>query len=262
MPVPLEKAGFFKGRMLRERHERFLKKSGIERADWMFSRVLVPRLVESLPFWKNRAVTATDPASSSGSSSSGFSSKAALRTTLKERLALVEPPAATESARRVAGRVLGLPELASARSVLVCLSFGTELGTEDLIERLRSSGRQVYLPRTDPRDRSLHLHAYPCSMKTLSFGLREPLPSAPELPPDSVSTTLDAALILGLAFDRKGYRLGHGGGYFDRFLRGRPFPAIGLAYDFQLVDQVPVESHDLPMALVVTDHGIYRSGRG
>jgi len=70
---------------------------------------------------------------------------------------------------------------------------------------------------------------------------------------EHIDSTLDAVLVLGMAFDRRGYRLGHGGGYFDRFLAGRPFPAIGLAYDFQVLDQIPVEHHDIAMSIVVTE---------
>jgi 5-formyltetrahydrofolate cyclo-ligase len=70
---------------------------------------------------------------------------------------------------------------------------------------------------------------------------------------DQIDNTLDAVLVLGMAFDRRGYRLGHGGGYFDRFLAGRPFPAIALAYDFQVLDRVPAEPHDIPMSVVVTE---------
>ena len=189
-------------------------------------------------------------------------SKAALRTELTARLAAQDPAVAKAAAARVAERILGLPELESAGCVLACLSFGTELETEDLVRRLLASGRQVYLPRTNPRRRSLHLHTYPCPLMTRSFGLREPRRGTPELPAGAVDATVDLALVLGLAFDRQCFRLGHGGGYFDRFLRGRPFPAIGLAYHFQLLDRLPMESHDVPMAAVVTDEGVHRPQAG
>ena len=73
-----------------------------------------------------------------------------------------------------------------------------------------------------------------------------------------MNEAVEAALVLGLGFDRRGYRLGHGSGYFDRFLAGRSFPAVGLAFEMQIVDEIPNECHDIPMSAVVTDCGIRR----
>jgi 5-formyltetrahydrofolate cyclo-ligase len=115
------------------------------------------------------------------------------------------------------------------------------------------------VPRAEPRDRQLHLHRYPCELVTLGFGLRQPRRDAPELSPAEVEGTIDAAVVLGLGFDRRGYRLGYGSGYFDRFLAGRDLMTIGLAFDEQLVDRLPTESHDVPMRLVVTPSELVRA---
>lgn len=181
--------------------------------------------------------------------------KPTLRRELAARLAEVDAATARRTAARVAERLLALPEVAGARRIFTCLSFGTELDTLELVERLLAEGREVYVPRAvaGPADRSLHVHPYPCPLVTLSFGLRQPPAGTPELAPAAIDATLDVALVLGLGFDRRGFRLGYGSGYFDRFLRGRPFPAVGLGYAFQLVDRLPAEAHDVPMAAVVTD---------
>ncbi len=184
--------------------------------------------------------------------------KATLRRRLRDRLAAIEPEDARAAAARVARRVLGLPELARARHILTCLSFGAELDTWQLVEQLLESGREVYVPRANPAGHQLYLHRYPCPLETLSFGLRQPPRGTPELPSEAVDRTIQAVLVLGLGFDRRGYRLGYGGGYFDRFLSGRPFPAIGLAYDAQLLDELPREAHDVPMTAVVTETGTWR----
>lgn len=67
--------------------------------------------------------------------------------------------------------------------------------------------------------------------------------------------------MLGLGFDRRGFRLGYGSGYFDRFLAGRPFPAIALAFAVQLEDELPAEPHDIPMTVIVTENEIRRQRR-
>lgn len=186
--------------------------------------------------------------------------KSALRSRFRRRLAALDPPAAEKAARQVADRVLDLPEIQAAHRVFSCLSFDAEINTWDLVRRLLETGREVYVPRTDPATRRLHLHPYPCPLETLSFGLRQPKPDAPELPLDTVDQHIDAALVIGLAFDPAGYRLGHGGGYFDRFLPARPFPTIGLAYELQILDALPRAPHDVPLDIVVTEAAVRRRG--
>lgn len=184
--------------------------------------------------------------------------KAALRRRLRERLAAIDPQAAQAAAGKVAQRLLALPEVRGARGILSCLSFGSELDTWQLVDRLVDAGRKVYVPRTERRTRKLRVHPYPCALRTTGFGLREPLRGTPEIPEDAIAAHLDVVLILGLGFDPQGYRLGYGGGYFDRFLDRHRLVAIGLGYAAQIEDAVPRAPHDRPMSLVVTEQGVLR----
>lgn len=199
-----------------------------------------------------------DPTQSTEADRSVAERKVALRAELRRRLERVSPEEAQRAAAVVAERALELPELAGAASVLACLSFGTEIDTWALVDRLLDSGREIWVPRADPRDRQLHLHHWPCALETVSFGLRQPPRGTPELAPERIGATIDAVLVLGLAFDRSGFRLGHGSGYFDRFLARHPLPAVGLSFDFQLLDVLPTALHDLPMSVVVTDRRVVR----
>ena len=183
--------------------------------------------------------------------------KAALRERMRARLAALDPAAARRAAGRLAVRVLALPEVAAARRVFTCLSFGDEIDTWGLARALAADGREIYVPRADP-DRRLSVHRWPCELVALPFGLRQPPVDAEGIPPAEVDR-LDVALILGLAFDRRGHRLGYGAGYFDRFLAGRRLTTIGLAYDFQVVDGLPVEAHDVAMGMVVSDGTVLRT---
>lgn len=184
--------------------------------------------------------------------------KATLRECLRARLDEIDPSTAATAADQVAERVLALPEIENARRIFTCLSFGIEIDTWRLVDRLLASGRELFVPRADPRDGRLHVHPYPCPLRTLAFGLQQPPRGTPEIDDDAIDGTIDAVLVLGLGFDRRGFRLGYGSGYFDRFLARRPFPAIGLAYSVQLLDEVPNEPHDIPMAVVVTEDEVCR----
>ncbi|KAB2960374.1 MAG: 5-formyltetrahydrofolate cyclo-ligase [Thermoanaerobaculia bacterium] len=145
------------------------------------------------------------------------------------------------------------------RRVLACLSFGSELDTWPLVERLLEDGCEVWVPRADPRDGLLHVHRWPCPLETLAFGLRQPARGTPELTPEEIDARVDVVLVLGLGFDRRGFRLGHGRGYFDRFFARHAVPGIGFAHELQLLDRLPDEPHDRPMRAVVTDARVVRA---
>lgn len=91
------------------------------------------------------------------------------------------------------------------------------------------------------------------------WGLREPLPQNPVHPSE-----IDLVLVPGVAFGRDGARCGRGGGFYDRFLAALAPTVckIGIGFDFQLVEDVPMEPHDHPMDLIVTDAGVVRCERG
>lgn len=190
--------------------------------------------------------------------------KARRRRAIRERLAALDPVTDRAVARRLADRVLGLPEVARAERIFTCLSFGPEVDTWGLVERLLGDGREVFVPRSTLATRQITVHRYPCRLETLGSGTKtsggtgSPLRQPPEDEPAVDPATLDVALVLGLGFDPRGYRLGFGAGFFDRFLAGRAFPAVGLTREIQVVDRLPVEAHDIALDAVVTEERVLR----
>lgn len=183
---------------------------------------------------------------------SASAQKAALRRELSAARSAIPSAARARGALALAERLFAQAEFRAARRVFCCLSFGDELDTAPIVEQLLASGREVYVPRTGRGDPAIHVHRFPCALETLGFGLRQPRRGEPELAPEEIDATLDLALVAGVGFDRRGFRLGYGAGYFDRFLAGRPFPALGLAFDEQIVAALPVEPHDVAMRAVLT----------
>lgn len=124
-----------------------------------------------------------------------------------------------------------------------------EVLTLPLIARLLQEHRQVLVPRTEP-GRKLSW-APIADLDTLvpgAFGIPEP-----PLHVRAVTPQDDGVIVVpGLAFDRRGHRIGFGGGYFDRFLADFSGLTIGLAYPWQLVERLPSEAHDIPVRMVVT----------
>lgn len=182
-------------------------------------------------------------------------SKQHLRRQMHARLSAIDPAERRRGADAVADRILGLPRLDRPLRILSCLSFGSEIDTRGLVDRLLAAGHEVYVPRADLPTRTLSVHRYPCDLERLAFGLEQPPAGTAGLSDDEIGG-LDLAIIVGLAFDRRGYRLGHGGGFFDRFLARHPLDAVGVAFELQIVDRLPVEPHDRPMDRIVTERGV------
>src|ERR1051326_8393722 len=139
-------------------------------------------------------------------------------------------------------RVLGLPVFARARHVVVYTAMGNELDPSVIAERAVADGKTVYHPRTDGER--------PGFVATAGEGARTCGAGNP------LSESLDAVLFVvpGVAFDRRGVRLGRGFGWYDRALVGHPRGArIGLGYDFQIVAELPETPWDIRMHAVVSE---------
>ncbi|MFI5531586.1 5-formyltetrahydrofolate cyclo-ligase [Kitasatospora sp. NPDC051853] len=187
--------------------------------------------------------------------------KAALRTRLlAERRALTpEQRARTADALAAHAGALARP----GETVAAYVSVGGEPGTRPLLDALRAAGARVLLPVLLP-DNDLDWAEYtgPGALAPAARGLLEP--TGPRLGPDAVA---GAALVLlpGLAVDRRGVRLGRGGGSYDRVLarlaRLGATPVLAtLLHDPELLPEVPAEPHDLPVHAAVTPSGVHWFG--
>lgn len=151
---------------------------------------------------------------------------------------------------RIEERLFGLPAFGRARAVLLFSSFGSEVPTRGIAERLQSEGHRVLMPFM--QDDVMHAAELRPGESLLpsTYGPKEP-PSRIPVDPKEV----DAVVAPGLAFDRSGFRIGYGGGHYDRYLRRMQPQAtrIGIAFHLQVVELVPHGAADLPVHFVVTD---------
>lgn len=184
--------------------------------------------------------------------------KAALRRRLRaERDALDEAERASADAA-VTMMVTGLAAYKNCAVIACYKSFGSEVSSQALIEDAWAYGKKVALPRTDPTTSRLRWFSVDSfdGLERGSWGIEEP-PLNP-----NCEVTLDVQTLLvvpGLSFDRQGYRLGYGGGYYDRVLASFPGVSVGLCRSGQLREEaLPHEAYDLPVSLVVTDQEIIR----
>lgn len=156
---------------------------------------------------------------------------------------------------KIAERLAGLEQLAAARTVLAFSSIRNEVRTRPSIEAAWSAGKRVALPRVVEDELELRLVEPDTVLVEGAFSVPEPPDGAVGLAPSEV----DFAWIPALAVDPRGYRIGYGGGYYDRLLpKLRDACVCVVAYEFQLISEVPEQPFDVKVDLVVTDERVIR----
>lgn len=190
-----------------------------------------------------------------------MTAKRALRRRLLRRLRSQPEQARLAKSQSIGRRLRRLEMYRRAKTLLCYVAFDGEVETRSILRRALADGKRVAVPVTVTSRKRLLAAEIRDPGRDLSargsFGIPEPQgPHRRRL----ALRDLDLVLVPGLAFDRRGHRLGRGGGYFDRFLARLPGSAkrVGLAFEFQLRDTLPVESHDLPMRAVVTEKRVIR----
>jgi 5-formyltetrahydrofolate cyclo-ligase len=179
------------------------------------------------------------------------------REVLARRDALTQAERAAKSSA-ITERLLALPEIDDARTIMLFWSFGSEVDTSPMIERLAAEGRNVALPRIESGEALPVTYRPGDPVSETAFGAMEPSAGA-VLDPGR----LDAVITPGVAFDRSCNRMGYGGGFYDRLLRRARVDVATIAVGFavQLVDAVPVGHLARPVDIVVTEDEVLRCGR-
>jgi 5-formyltetrahydrofolate cyclo-ligase len=182
--------------------------------------------------------------------------KAQLRLRMRALRDAVPPGERERMAAAVEERLVAVPAVAAARGVLLFVSFGSEIPTGGLRPRFHREGRRVFLPYLAAGDLQVAEVQADDVLVPSTYGPREPPPEqrspASQAPGERA---FDVVVVPGLAFDREGYRLGFGGGHYDRLLSvlGGATASVGIGYHFQVLAAVPHGPFDRRLDFVVTD---------
>lgn len=150
--------------------------------------------------------------------------------------------------------VTALPEFVNAKSIFAYISEKREPDTVRIIEKALKLGKTVALPVS--YDGGIMVPKVIESLDELEigkFGIPAPKEDAPVLSEEDI----DLIIVPAVTFDKNGYRLGRGGGYYDRFLERSKAVSVGLGRE-ELICQVPREAHDMPVKYLVTESRIYK----
>lgn len=155
----------------------------------------------------------------------------------------------------IMNKLTGTNEYKNSKTVFVYMSFGNEVVTTDLIKKMLSENKRVVIPYTDTKNTVL----IPSELKSIKddlvlspFGYYEPVyEKIKAVEPEE----FDLIVTPGVVFDKRLNRIGFGKGYYDRILcrKRKDAKAVAVAYDFQVLEGIPAEQHDIKMDMIITE---------
>ena len=177
--------------------------------------------------------------------------KQTLRRQLLRQRRQLQPEAVFSLGQRIQHRLLQEEAFTQAETLMLYSPIQNEVATDLILRAALRHDRTVVYPRVRGEALDLVRVGSPADLKPGAFGVLEP-----EGDRSHSVDQIDLILVPGVGFDRRGYRLGFGKGFYDRLLEGSGFNGvtIGLCYGFQLVKELPVEPHDMPVDCVITEN--------
>lgn len=166
-----------------------------------------------------------------------------------------------EKSRRIFSRLVELDQFNSSRVIMAYIDFRNEVATRDFIHQCLKQGKRVTLPRVIPKSEGKK-GLWACEISDLAhdlevgtFGVMEPKKEGLRRVDEM---ELDLIIVPGVVFGENKFRIGYGAGYYDGFLRNcsRKCLKVGVAFEQQMVEEVPFEEHDIPLDIIITERRI------
>lgn len=187
--------------------------------------------------------------------------KHSIRDKLKQQLKVIGKPRYEDDSYKIAQNLYNDQDWQKAKIVGLTVSNFPEVDTFQIIRKAWEENKQVVVPKCRQKDKALIFRRLDqfSQLEPSFFGLLEPI--VDETAEVSLEE-IELLIVPGLAFNRDGYRLGFGGGYYDRTLQKYTGKTISLAFEEQIVTSLPIESHDLSVMKIITPKEVIVCGRG
>jgi len=165
-----------------------------------------------------------------------------------------------EKSKKNIDNLKSLKEFQEAKNILFYVSCNNEVDTQEIIkELLKNKEKNIIVPYTIKNKPIIFVSGLKdfVELEPKLFGILEPKEKYIR---EFNREKLDLVIVPGIVFDKNGHRIGYGYGYYDRFLKTikNNVVKIGLAYDFQLIDRIPEEKHDVSLNIIVTEKEIFK----
>ena len=133
-----------------------------------------------------------------------------------------------------------------------------EIDIRPIAEAAWAAGKKVAFPRCNPADHPMVFHFVNSfdELEPGSYNIMEPPVDSPAFDVAEAETGNVACVVPAVVFDKKGYRIGYGGGYYDKYLKDKTCIKIGLCYDFQIIDSIIPNIHDIPVDIIISEKRI------
>lgn len=161
---------------------------------------------------------------------------------------------------KIHSNLRSLDEYQNAMNVLFYVSYNNEVETRSVIQNLlTTNAKTIIVPYTVRGEAGIKISKLRSfdQLQEAHFGILEPKEEEIAI---FDKKHIDLIIVPGTVFDRRGHRIGYGAGYYDIFLStiSKKISKVGLAYDFQIVDEIPNQKHDIPMDIIVTEKEVIR----
>lgn len=185
--------------------------------------------------------------------------KKLLRKQMLDRMKELSKPEYEQLSYQIACRFYNSPLWRQAKTIGITVSKAPEADTWQIIRRAWEEGKRVAVPKCIPESKQIVFRELTSFMdlESVFYGLWEP---NPEKTDEIFSEEIDTLVVPGLAYMKNGFRLGFGGGYYDRFLEHYKGRTVSLAFEMQFITGFPVEAHDRPVEMIITDQQVWESG--
>ncbi|XP_050498882.1 5-formyltetrahydrofolate cyclo-ligase isoform X2 [Diabrotica virgifera virgifera] len=184
--------------------------------------------------------------------------KTALRKEIEGKLGQLTPQERQRQSQIVKEKLFGLDQFKDARNISIYLSLDTEIDTEPIVRKIFQDQKRCFVPRYNKKVMEMvELHSMEdwTNLPVTKWNIKQP--SFKDERKNALDEGLDLIILPGVAFTKNGDRLGHGGGYYDRFLRtvckkqAKPPALIAVGFNVQVVDSIPTEETDYKLDMVL-----------
>ncbi|MCR4335056.1 MAG: 5-formyltetrahydrofolate cyclo-ligase [archaeon] len=182
-----------------------------------------------------------------------------LRELMKKKRKYLSDAEVFEKSKKITQNLFSLKEINQAQNIALYISFNNEVETKQIIEKLWKQGKNVFVPVMKEESEEHLYFAKIDSFEGLienNKGILEPKEKV-FIPPNEI----ELFIVPGVAFDKKGNRIGWGKGFYDKFFNFNKIVAkkIGLAFEFQIVESISHKAHDVKMDFVVTEKKVFQN---
>ncbi|MEI5890518.1 5-formyltetrahydrofolate cyclo-ligase [Bacillus cereus] len=180
--------------------------------------------------------------------------KLRLRKQIIEHMNSLSEERYTTLSEQIAFSLYAQKEWAEAKTIGITLSMENEVNTYPIIEKAWEEGKKVVVPKCNKETRTMSFRQISNfdQLETVYMNLREPIPVLTE---ELDADEIDLQIVPGVAYTERGERIGYGGGYYDRYLVHYKGKTLSLAYEFQMVQHIPVEPFDKNVEKIITEKG-------